>query len=241
MFDAGDMNLFRYCGDDPVDRSDPMGLEDIAISSELDRLGIQASVNSRQSFIDHPAGLGSRGQLIQANNNTHSLSLQSSVIQGYVVPVYGPGRGSHIQRIIGHKVIEYTPADKGFSAKGFGHAHDDLNRASPKFSQEDWAAAPGKTAKNGKPGVVGKPVWKMLTSDPNSVIRLTPQTVPGQRPAERPLSARAVQPTSPPPPIIPSPRGGFAGPSAADVDASHQATGVPSMAAEATNFAPGKP
>lgn len=25
-FDAGDMNLFRYCGDDPVDRGDPMGL-----------------------------------------------------------------------------------------------------------------------------------------------------------------------------------------------------------------------
>jgi uncharacterized protein RhaS with RHS repeats len=26
-FDAGDMNLFRYCDDDPVDRSDPTGLE----------------------------------------------------------------------------------------------------------------------------------------------------------------------------------------------------------------------
>jgi RHS repeat-associated protein len=25
-FDAGDMNLFRYCGDDPIDYSDPMGL-----------------------------------------------------------------------------------------------------------------------------------------------------------------------------------------------------------------------
>src|SRR5256885_12795832 len=25
-FDAGDMNLFRYCDDDPVDRSDPTGL-----------------------------------------------------------------------------------------------------------------------------------------------------------------------------------------------------------------------
>jgi hypothetical protein len=25
-FDAGDMNLFRYCGNDPVDQSDPSGL-----------------------------------------------------------------------------------------------------------------------------------------------------------------------------------------------------------------------
>ena len=30
-FDASDMNLFRYCGDDPVDRSDPMGLDYIDI------------------------------------------------------------------------------------------------------------------------------------------------------------------------------------------------------------------
>jgi RHS repeat-associated protein len=26
-FDADDMNLFRYCGDDPIDQSDPMGLD----------------------------------------------------------------------------------------------------------------------------------------------------------------------------------------------------------------------
>ena len=34
-FDAGDMNLFRYCGDDPVDRSDPTGLEYQVISDPL--------------------------------------------------------------------------------------------------------------------------------------------------------------------------------------------------------------
>src|SRR5256885_14246706 len=40
-FDAGDMNLFRYCGDDPVDRSDPMGLDftaEIVFMENLDRL-----------------------------------------------------------------------------------------------------------------------------------------------------------------------------------------------------------
>jgi RHS repeat-associated protein len=31
-FDAGDMNLFRYCGEDPVDGSDPMGLQDEVLS-----------------------------------------------------------------------------------------------------------------------------------------------------------------------------------------------------------------
>lgn len=30
-FGAGDMNLFRYCGDDPIDGSDPLGLLDVGI------------------------------------------------------------------------------------------------------------------------------------------------------------------------------------------------------------------
>jgi RHS repeat-associated protein len=34
-FDAGDMNLFRYCADDPVDRSDPTGLVDTSAASEI--------------------------------------------------------------------------------------------------------------------------------------------------------------------------------------------------------------
>jgi hypothetical protein len=36
-FDAGDMNLFRYCGDDPVDRSDPTGLDAISFLWKLER------------------------------------------------------------------------------------------------------------------------------------------------------------------------------------------------------------
>jgi RHS repeat-associated protein len=34
-FDAGDMNLFRYCGNDPINRSDPLGLHDLGDEWEL--------------------------------------------------------------------------------------------------------------------------------------------------------------------------------------------------------------
>jgi len=45
-FDAGDMNLFRYCGDDPEDHTDPMGL---AIDRGWDRL-MYMEGGSRRSF-----------------------------------------------------------------------------------------------------------------------------------------------------------------------------------------------
>jgi RHS repeat-associated protein len=45
-FDAGDYNLFRYCGNDPVDRSDPTGL--FGISSEQSYSGM-VDINSGYS------------------------------------------------------------------------------------------------------------------------------------------------------------------------------------------------
>jgi len=38
-FDAGDMNLFRYTGDDPIDKTDPTGLVDIGRYSTLTCMG----------------------------------------------------------------------------------------------------------------------------------------------------------------------------------------------------------
>ena len=34
-FDAGDMNLFRYCDGDPVNGSDPFGLHDLGDDAEI--------------------------------------------------------------------------------------------------------------------------------------------------------------------------------------------------------------
>jgi RHS repeat-associated protein len=61
-FDAGDMNLFRYCGDDPIDRSDPIGLvsEDNRYSS-LTSMGGGDWVKGSEglSAWDYAHGMGS--------------------------------------------------------------------------------------------------------------------------------------------------------------------------------------
>ncbi|PYI91718.1 MAG: hypothetical protein DME97_12560 [Verrucomicrobia bacterium] len=62
-FDAGDMNLFRYCDDDPVDRSDPSGL--LADHTYERQLWLYGS-NFQGSFAEfeqsrHPAGVGDSG------------------------------------------------------------------------------------------------------------------------------------------------------------------------------------
>ncbi len=55
-FDAGDMNLFRYCGDDPEDRSDPTGLESEA---DLEQLSIRATLKAAKAYrTNNPEGLG---------------------------------------------------------------------------------------------------------------------------------------------------------------------------------------
>src|SRR5438270_737981 len=53
-FDAGDMNLFRYCDDDPVDRSDPTGLVDRDVNASIwNRLRIfDTSSSSQESLSD---------------------------------------------------------------------------------------------------------------------------------------------------------------------------------------------
>jgi hypothetical protein len=48
LADTGDYNLFRYCHNDPIDFTDPMGLDDIYISAEMDRLGVQASLRKKR-------------------------------------------------------------------------------------------------------------------------------------------------------------------------------------------------
>jgi hypothetical protein len=45
-FGSSEMNLFRYCGDDPVDRSDPLGLAPVVIDEEADKLSRQAAQRS---------------------------------------------------------------------------------------------------------------------------------------------------------------------------------------------------
>ena len=35
LFDAGDYNLFRYCHNDPLDMTDPMGLDFVSLTQDF--------------------------------------------------------------------------------------------------------------------------------------------------------------------------------------------------------------
>src|SRR4029077_5769399 len=55
LFDAGDYNLFRYCRNDPIDMTDPMGLDFLSSTSDFvagvgDTLSLGATAYARESL-----------------------------------------------------------------------------------------------------------------------------------------------------------------------------------------------
>lgn len=82
-FDAGDMNLFRYCGDDPVDRSDPTGLEFLSVSEDVDVYARMAALKTQELYRTATVHLGmERNISVFRNNLTRQLSLSKVAIGG---------------------------------------------------------------------------------------------------------------------------------------------------------------
>ena len=150
LFDAGDYNLFRYCHNDPEDHTDPMGLEDIQISEEMDRLGAQASLNSLRAALaagDHIA----RMQLVQAaihGSNQGRPVLQNRFYTGEMKTesrreptgeLARKGSGFTTNLLEGK-----AKADPGYKALAPGHVHLDVtgkpNEGSDfsKYKTECW-------------------------------------------------------------------------------------------------------
>jgi RHS repeat-associated protein len=55
-FEAGDYNLYRYCGNDPVNRNDPMGLDGLTITGKGDWDFFNGRVALAQIALQQPAG-----------------------------------------------------------------------------------------------------------------------------------------------------------------------------------------
>lgn len=53
-FDADPSNLYRYCGNDPIDKTDPMGLLPVHVDSETDNLTREAAVRNREGSMNEP-------------------------------------------------------------------------------------------------------------------------------------------------------------------------------------------
>jgi RHS repeat-associated protein len=164
-FTTSEMNLYRYCGDDPVNRNDPFGLIDREISRELDKKGAEASQNSLEAAKKAGDGVG-RSQAIQEKNGKLSLGRITKGKNGDEIikkSVPGGFRSYLLQK-------EGAVVDKGSNPAGVGHVHmDKTGKADPNFSDTDRDTARGSADR------AGIPVYKVNESNPNQIHRLTPQ------------------------------------------------------------------
>jgi RHS repeat-associated protein len=161
-FAAGDYNLYRYCHNDPVNRSDPFGLIDRDIDKDLDKRGVEASQNSLKEAKADSIG---RSQVVQEKDGQRSLGSK-----------FGKGETSVEQKMVNGRLQPITtqkekaPVDDGHKAVAVGHAHmDATGKAETRFSGADIARAKGSAT---DPGI---PVYKVNESNPSVILRLTPQ------------------------------------------------------------------
>jgi RHS repeat-associated protein len=56
-FDAGDINLFRYCADDPVDLNDPMGLDPMLVPPDVDFYSRAAALEAERLYKSSTDGM----------------------------------------------------------------------------------------------------------------------------------------------------------------------------------------
>jgi RHS repeat-associated protein len=175
QLEAGDYNLYRYCHNDPVNRSDPSGLIDRNIPSELDKKGVEASQNCLKAAIaagDHTG----RSQGIQEKDGKFSLNNKISKGINQIIKKF---ESRFKDYILQKERAEY---DEGYNPAGVGHVHmDKTGKADTAFSDADKSTARGSA---GHPGI---PVYKINESNPNQVLRLTPQVDYRDEPVARPV------------------------------------------------------
>jgi hypothetical protein len=246
-FGAGDMNLFRYCGDDPVDRSDPMGLE---ADIEMYRAGdpLKTYAGNMNKLPDWPstfiyAGHGSQqpeelGQVKDPRYNVNVMGRSPTLPAGRVIDsitrdsrfasraqiflavcsagARGSTLASHVAAATGKPVVA---PDKMLWITQSGHY----------FAADPVPGSNGRKADAGRMGNLVK-----FTPDGKSVVihRYYSDATRGSGgglPTGASDSSRSTSTSN------------GSSLSAAQIDAANQALGIPSLAAEATNFAPGRP
>ncbi len=160
-FDAGDYNLYRYVGNDPLDRVDPMGLEDMIPPPHMDELGREASLSSAVAS----QGRGAFGRAIeQVGNGPLRLG---PLTRGTLTTqrVYQQGRLIQLPRL----VESYTKSDDA-ELRGAGHVHNNLTGL-PAPHERLFSTTDYDLTKN-----QGKWNYVVNQSDKTVLYRLNPQT-----------------------------------------------------------------
>jgi hypothetical protein len=248
-FEAKDMNLFRYCGGDPVNRVDPMGLEDIGIPEAMDIAIVQTNYASAVAN----RGTGGHNHIVIYDKAGGGFQ-PAKATAGVTHPTLN--RGASV--LPTNNVWEKTVVPRGRNPRGVGHAHDDL-ASDGKTVVAKSSRYTGVDKKQAVDLPVGKVNWSSVnTSAPNGIhTRLTPQD-DGTAAEDRKISARIVGKALKGMQTLEDIKQGRSSSSAndnssqsqqaaltrpmtaAEIDQAHQATGVPSLGVETVNAVHGK-
>jgi RHS repeat-associated protein len=231
-FDAGDMNLFRYCGEGPVDRSDPLGLID---SNNFDPNTPDYTWAQRAdlSMYSHLFSYGAHGgdhdyNYGQALNPAYRSTGQTIPLNTVIASIKGNPIFQHRSGTL--LIVCNSGTDRSTFARSvaMGTGKDVLapNKYLWLLNQKGhpFVVAGGYRDRSGH--------LIMNTKDPGRLDRFYPDG--SSKPAVNfKLSARDANGAIPV--GGPGVDSRSSTPTAAQVDAAPQATGVPSQAAEAVN------
>jgi RHS repeat-associated protein len=113
-FAAGDYNLYRYCHNDPVNKTDPTGLDATWLTSrvyQIVRLGMEAASQAHQA--SKAAGDGmERGKIGVENTASGKLAVAEGIGKGTGIPWTGPQR-----------ILNMPKAPQGTRTVVDGHNH----------------------------------------------------------------------------------------------------------------------
>jgi RHS repeat-associated protein len=130
-FDAGDLNLFRYCGDDPVDLSDPLGLEFFPYNgpaAEVDQLYGGAGLG--QTRVVTPVSVVSQA------DGTYTLRLDVG-ITGILVANRVKFHGKMETRSAEQKRVTVEEHERGEHTKDWRGFHDSKQAEVPSTRYRD--------------------------------------------------------------------------------------------------------
>lgn len=101
-FDAGDMNLFRYCGDDPVNGTDPFGLENEVFSS------LEGAIQKARVYAKEAAFGPTAKKVSERIQDSSSLTGRTvTYVPSKMVPVFRHGRVFILGPVIPGKLTKF--------------------------------------------------------------------------------------------------------------------------------------
>jgi RHS repeat-associated protein len=155
-FDAGDMNLFRYCGNDPVNRSDPSGLHDLGDDAEAAawnarargteygfdvRYGINDDLLGWEAAEYIREGMARNDAASQQFAEYSSALAERSAIRAQLISLGIVFKGPRVSEVDPHQPIGYEVFGDAELYAALDKAHLDARKLPPPDHIVDWFKA----------------------------------------------------------------------------------------------------